>query len=92
MTRALPDPQRLVDALLRAGWVRAGQRTGVYVRLRLSNERSTSLVVPLDPAMGDYPDLMGAVLGELEVRASAGQRAQQVLDEISAASPGEGAC
>lgn len=76
------DPDRLVARLREAGWEVAGGRSGVYARLYWPGDAET-LVVPLDRAMGDYVDLMAAVLVELDWTAERGVAAQQVLEQLA---------
>jgi hypothetical protein len=77
------DPNDVVGAMKQAGWEWAGGRVGLYVRLRLPGEEKRSAIVPLDPSMGDYPDLMAGLLADLVLRAEAGHRAQQVLGTLA---------
>lgn len=76
-------PGRLVQALVAAGWNPAGRRAGAYVRLTWPGDDRRHLLVPLDAANGDYDDLMGAVLAELDDAASTGRAAQQVLADLA---------
>lgn len=77
------DPQRLVDALIFAGFTEAGRRTGVYVRLRWpgqhNNRHSPSLIVPLDQ---DDP-LLDAALTELRNAVDLGTAARAALETAS---------
>lgn len=84
------DPVQLVAALTAAGWHPAGGRAGVYARLRWPGEthpRGRSTVVPLEPAYGDFADLMRCTLLELIDVADLGRRADKVLDALAAAQP-----
>lgn len=76
------DPDRLVARLHDAGWETAGGRDGVYARLTWPGTGGT-LVVPLNRAMGDYVDLMAAVLIELEWAAERGRAAARILDRLT---------
>lgn len=77
--------KRLVIALERAGWVRCGGKEGLYVRLRRPPRAwkgGVSMLVPLDPSMEDFDDLLVAVHAELELISARGRLASQVLDEM----------
>lgn len=79
---AAVDPARLVAQIREAGWEVAGGRSGVNARLYWPGDAET-LVVPLDRAMGDYVDLMAAVLVELDWTAERGRAAQTILDHLA---------
>ncbi|WP_033338872.1 hypothetical protein [Catenuloplanes japonicus] len=82
------EPQQLIAALVTHGWIEAGRRAGLYVRLRQpGSDRQRSIVVPLDPTFGDYEVLLAEVLGELEDAAQLGVRAQAVLGGIGVDAP-----
>jgi hypothetical protein len=74
----------VVGALIGAGWQVVGERAGVYKRLAVVDGylRRIPLLVPVDPAMADYADLMDVVLGTLETLFADGESARQVLDRI----------
>jgi hypothetical protein len=74
----------VVGALIGAGWQVIGERAGVYKRLAVVDGylRRIPLLVPVDPAMADYADLMDVVLGTLERLFTDGESARQVLDRI----------
>jgi hypothetical protein len=78
------DPHRLIAALEAAGFERVGGRTGMYSRHRWPRSYPPrSLMVPLDPTMADYQDMLGAVLAELEYAVQLGGQASAVLDALN---------
>lgn len=79
------EPLRLIEALLAAGWTEAGRRTGVYIRLHWPepSPRNRSLVIPLDRAAGDYDDLLGDALAELDYAHQLGVTAGAVLESLN---------
>jgi hypothetical protein len=84
---ATVDPQQLVTALLAAGWTDRGGRAGLYRRLGWPRDERRSVLVPLDRDYGDFPDLMAAVLGELEETAQLGEDAAAVLALLAGQQP-----
>lgn len=88
MTTAEPAPADsaipLVDALTAAGWKVVGGRANVYTRLAVvdGDKERLALLVPMDPSMADYDDLMGAALQTLEMLFFDGRSAQQALNRI----------
>lgn len=80
----MADAQRIVDALLAAGWDEVGRRQGIYVRLARPRDvaERRSLLVPLNPAAGEYDDLMSAVLRTLETAMFEGKAAHLALNRI----------
>lgn len=77
------ESQRLIDALLDAGWTVVGERSGIYKRLGLRDGRKgCSLVVPLDPTAPDHGELLAAVFATLETAMRDGQSARQVLHRM----------
>ncbi|GAA2360940.1 hypothetical protein Cme02nite_38370 [Catellatospora methionotrophica] len=86
MSTDLPDPERVVSALIAAGWTYAGQRTGLYKRLYwpgVTDLRGRSIVIPLNSDFADYHDLMTAAPGELELAAEVGRIAAAALAAIA---------
>lgn len=79
------DPQQVLAALDAAGFVRAGHRTGVYVRFRWPNAtgpQDPSLVVPLDRDFADYEDLLVGTLRTLDRAVQVGDEARVALDAL----------
>lgn len=78
------NPYDLVAALGRAGWTRAGGQEGGYVRMQWPDQvrnRDASLLIPLDPDISDYDDLMTAAMAELTFAATRGRLAARVVAE-----------
>lgn len=76
------DPERVVAALIAAGWSVAGKREGAYVRLVGPGESigcGRSLLVPLNPENADHQELMDAALMELVGDVRRGRAAMRVL-------------
>lgn len=79
------DPNALVAAMERGGWIRRGGRAGSYVRMSwppaVSNQ-GVSILIPLNPEAADYADLLQAVLAQLSRAAERGRAAGEVLASI----------
>lgn len=77
-------PDRLVDALLAAGWQVIGERTGAYKRLALvdGDRERFRLLVPLDESAPDYEQMLGAVASSLEGLLFDGRAARLALCRI----------
>jgi hypothetical protein len=60
------DPERLALVLQESGWKVAGQRSGMYVRLRPPEEERYSVLVPLDREAPDYGESMRAALADID--------------------------
>lgn len=82
----MPNPQHLVDALTMHGWVEAGRRGGVYVRMARPAWRDRSLVVPFDTTAPEFDELWHAVIRELEDTVAVGVQAAHVLGDLWAPS------
>lgn len=90
------DPERLIDALQEAGFGWAGQRVGVYVRLSWPQHtgRDGSLIIPLDPAMPAYDDLLAATVTDVTDVVRLGQAVwvalfnRNLLDLLNTPAPG----
>jgi hypothetical protein len=90
------DPERLIDALQEAGFGWAGQRVGVYVRLSWPEHtgRDGSLIIPLDPAMADYDQLLTAAVADVTDVVRLGQAVwvalfnRNLLDLLNTPAPG----
>lgn len=81
MTGVDNDGVRLVAALTAAGFTTAGRGRG-YVRMGWpgSPELRGNLCAPTDDRYADYPDLLAAVLAELEYAARRGEAATRALN------------
>lgn len=73
------DPGRMVTTLMDAGWQVAGHKTGVYVRLAWPNDKSRSLLVPLDPTAPEFEELLRAAVNQLEDAVRTGRSAAEAL-------------
>lgn len=78
------DPHRLVQLLELAGFTKVGERAGVYARMAWpdAGSRDNTMIVPFDPAMSDYLELLAGVLLTLDDAAYRGRRARDVLDAL----------
>lgn len=82
------DPARLIEVLQERGYRIAGV-FGRYTRMSRPGESPLcgTLVIPTDPAMGDYQALMGSILGDLQDVAQRGEDAAAVLALLAGQQP-----
>jgi hypothetical protein len=75
----IPVPARLVDTLSQAGWEVTGHKYGVYVRLAWPDDKSRSLLIPLDQTAPEFEELLRSALCQLEAAMFTGQAATRAL-------------
>lgn len=86
---AAVDPQDLLRALAAAGWHVIGRHRS-YVRMSWPREesmRGRSVLVPVDPAAGDFEELMRCALRDLINAAETGATAAEALSMLAGARP-----
>lgn len=75
----MSDPDRIVSALSRCGWVIAAPKPGVYARLAWPDLSTRSLLVPLDRTAPEFDELLRSAICQLEAAMFTGQFAAQAL-------------
>lgn len=80
-------PERLVAALLAAGWVENG-RAGPCVRMRFADHKPTVLV-PTDSTVHAFDSWMSSALRELRQMAELGNAADRALTEATCSCGGK---
>ncbi len=75
------ESQKIVDALVAAGWQKVGHRTGVYVRLAHPHDDG-SLIVPFDQTAPEYRQMMDAVAARLVWYQELGDAARHALNTM----------
>jgi predicted RNA binding protein YcfA (HicA-like mRNA interferase family) len=75
------EPQRIVAALVAAGWRFVAKGSG-HVRLEHPHA-SGSLIVATDPAADEYAEEVDAVVRHLDALARVGDSARRALDAMT---------
>ncbi len=86
----LPDPETMRRVLAAAGFVQTSQRTGFYTRwawTAATSRHIPELMVPENPEMADFPDIMRATLDTLALVARQGAQARAALAALADAWP-----
>ncbi|GIM89697.1 hypothetical protein [Paractinoplanes toevensis] len=74
-----PDPARIVETLTSAGWQVTDSKPNLYVHLAWPYQRHRLLIIPLDPGIADYDDLLAAAIRALKGAVAVGNGAKQAL-------------